>query len=113
LANAQYLNTAYKTNAVSFDVVYTKGDETNVYFTIGYLYGTTVPTAVTNVSYLPESDSTGTLTALTRYIAASGRYTIKVDVPDRVTYVVITFAATGGTPTGTVVIDGYMNQFRD
>jgi hypothetical protein len=37
---------------------------------------------------------------------------VAVDVPDRATYVVITFASTGGTPTGTIVIDGFMNQFN-
>jgi hypothetical protein len=49
---------------------------------------------------------------MARYISAPGRYTVSVEVPDRAAYVVITFANTGGTPTGTVVIDGFINQFR-
>ncbi len=112
IKNAQYTNPAFKANRVYFDIVYTKGDETNVYFTIGYQFSHTAPTDTTNVSYFPESDSTGLLTSMARYISAPGRYTVSVEVPDRAAYVVITFANTGGTPTGTVVIDGFINQFR-
>jgi hypothetical protein len=80
--------------------------------TLGFVYGSTAPTAVSSVAYLPESDSTGTITSLKRYMSATGRYTFSVEVPDRAGYVVLTFANTGGTPTGTIVINGYMNQYN-
>jgi hypothetical protein len=112
LANNNYRSAQFQANKVYYDIVYTKGDETSVAFTISYLYAATAPTATTNLSYFPESDSTGLLSTMSRSISATGRYTISAEVPDRAKYVVITFAATGGTPTGTVVIDGYMNQFN-
>lgn len=112
LANTNYRSTQYHGNKVYYDIVYTKGDETSVSFTISYLYTSTAPTATTNLSYFPEADSSGVITTMTRTMSASGRYTISAEVPDRATYVVITFANTGGSPTGTIVIDGYMNQFN-
>ncbi len=114
LKNAIWTNPAYKANKVYFDIVYTAGDETSVSFTIGYLYGSTAP-AVANISYFPESNSSGQFSILTRtLLKATGnqRYTVSVEVPDRASYTVITFANTGGTPTGTIVVDGYMNQFN-
>lgn len=112
LKNVNYRSSLWQANKVYYDIVYTKGDETSVSFNIAYLYASAAPTATTNLSYFPEADSTGLLTSMTRTMSATGRYTISAEVPDRATYVVITFANTGGTPTGTVVIDGYMNQFN-
>ena len=114
LKNAIWTNPAYKANKVYFDIVYTAGDETSVSFTIGYLYGSAAP-AVANISYFPERDSSGNLSNLTgTFLKSVGnqRYTVSVEVPDRASYTVITFANTGGTPTGTIVVDGYMNQFN-
>jgi hypothetical protein len=114
LANTQPANPAYRANKVYFDIVYTAGDETSINFTVGYLYGSATP-AVANISYFPESDSSGQFSVLTRTLLKSvgnQRYTVSVEVPDRASYVVITFASTGGTPTGTVVIDGYMNAYN-
>lgn len=105
---------AFKANKVYFDIVYTAGDETSVSFTVGYLYGSATP-AVANVSYFPESDSSGQFSVMTRtLLKATGnqRYTVSVEVPDRASYIVITFSNTGGTPTGTIVVDGYMNNFN-
>lgn len=104
----------YKGNKVYFDIVYTVGDETSVSFTIGFLYGDTTP-AVANLSYFPESDSSGQFSIMSRtMLKATGnqRYTVSVEVPDRAQYTVITFSASGGTPTGTIVVDGYMNNFN-
>lgn len=109
LKNALYGNPAFKANKIYFDIVYTVGDETSVSFNIGYLYGGTAP-AVANISYFPESDSSGQFSVMTRTMLKSvgnQRYTVSVEVPDRAQYVVITFTNTGGTPTGTIVIDGY------
>jgi len=116
LANVNFNSSVnpYAANKVYFDIVYTAGDETSVSFTIGYLYGSTAP-AVANISYFPESNSSGQFSILTRtLLKATGnqRYTVSVEVPDRASYTVITFANTGGTPTGTIVVDGYMNQFN-
>jgi len=112
LKNLNYRSSQWQGNKAYFDIVYTKGDETSVSFTLAYLYSATAPTATTNLSYFPESDSSGVLSTLSRTMSATGRYTVSVEVPDRAAYVVITFANTGGTPTGTVVIDGFMNQFN-
>jgi hypothetical protein len=112
LANNNYRSAQFAANKVYFDIVYTKGDETSVSFTIAYLYAATAPTVTTNLSYFPESDSTGLLSTMSRSMSASGRYTVSVEVPDRARYVVITFSNTGGSPTGTVVIDGYTNSFN-
>lgn len=109
LKNALYQNPAYKANKIYFDIVYTVGDETSVAFNIGYLYGAAAP-AVANISYFPESNTSGQLSVMSRtMLKATGnqRYTVSVEVPDRAQYVVITFSNTGGTPTGTIVIDGY------
>jgi hypothetical protein len=114
LRNLNYQAGAYPGNKVYFDIVYTAGDETNVSFTIGYLYGSAAP-ATANISAFPESDSTGNLSAVTRYILKSGsnqRYTVSVEVPDAASYVVITFSYSGGTPTGTVAAYGYMNSYN-
>lgn len=115
LKNLNYRASQWQGNKAYFDIVYTAGDETSVNFTIGYLYSATAPTAITNVSYFPESDSSGQFSVMSRTLLKSvgnQRYTVSVEVPDRAQYIVITFAATGGTPTGTIVIDGYMNQFN-
>jgi hypothetical protein len=115
LKNTNYRSSQWQGNKAYFDIVYTAGDETSVSFTISYLYAAAAPTATTNLSYFPESDSSGQFSVMTRTLLKSvgnQRYTVAVDVPDRATYVVITFASTGGTPTGTIVIDGFMNQFN-
>jgi hypothetical protein len=98
---------------VAFDVTYTKGDETNISVTIAYYYvSATAPAATTYLSYFPEADSTGTITTMTRYIAATGHYTFAIQIPDKCYYVVISFDHTSGTPTGTVVLAGYLNDWR-
>jgi hypothetical protein len=98
---------------MSFDVTYTKGDETNISVTIAYYYvSATAPAATTYLSYFPEADSTGTITTMTRYIAATGHYTFAIQIPDKCYYVVISFDHTSGTPTGTVVLAGYLNDWR-
>jgi len=112
LRNLNYRSSQWQGNKAYFDIVYTKGDETSVSFTLSYLYASAAPTATTNLSYFPEADSTGLLTTMSRTMSATGRYTVSIEVPDRATFVVITFANTGGTPTGTLVIDGFMNQFN-
>lgn len=114
LKNAIYTNPAYKANKVYFDIVYTAGDETSIAFNIGFLYGSTAP-AVANISYFPESNSSAQFSVMSRtLLKATGnqRYTVSVEVPDRAQYTVITFSNTGGTPTGTVVINGYMNTYN-
>lgn len=118
LANKHYMAapvapSVYPGNQVYFDIVYTAGDETSVTFNVGFLYGSTAP-AVANVSYFPESSSTGTFSVMSRtLLKATGnqRYTVAVEVPDAASYVVITFSSTGGTPTGTIVAYGYMNTY--
>jgi hypothetical protein len=109
LKNALFQNPAFKANKIYFDILYTVGDETSVAFNVGYLYGGDAP-AVANISYFPESDSSGQFSIMSRTMLKSTgtrRYTVSVEVPDRAQYVVITFSATGGTPTGTIVINGY------
>ena len=109
IKNALYANPAFKANKIYFDIVYTAGDETSVAFNIGYLYGSAAP-AVANISYFPESDSSAQFSVMSRTLLKSvgnQRYTVSIEVPDRAQYVVITFSSTGGTPTGTIVIDGY------
>jgi hypothetical protein len=103
----------FPADIVSFDVAYTKGDETNVSITIAYYYvSATAPTATTNLSYFPESDSAGTITTMTRYMAATGHYSFAIGIPDKCYYVAISFDHTVGTPTGTVVVNGYLNDWR-
>ena len=98
---------------VEFDVDYTKGNETNVTVSIAFYYvSATAPTATTNLSYFPESDSSGVITAMTRYISATGHYTLALEIPEKCFYVVISFDHTGGTPTGTVVLAGYLHDYR-
>jgi hypothetical protein len=114
LKNAIYTNEAYRANKIYFDITYTVGDETSVAFNIGFLYSDATP-AVANISYFPESDSSGQLSIMSRTMLKSTgtrRYTVSVEVPDRATFTVITFAATGGTPTGTIVAYGFSNQFN-
>ena len=113
LANQQFpVGPNYvKANKVYYDIVYTAGDETSVSFNIGFLYGDATP-AVANISYLPERDSSGNMSTMSgTLLKATGnqRYTVSCEVPDRAAYVVITFSSSGGTPTGTIVIDGYIN----
>jgi hypothetical protein len=101
-----------RTYKAYFDIVYTVGDETSVAFNIGFLYSDATP-AVANISYFPERNSAGEFSVLIgTLLKATGnqRYTVSFEVPDRAYYTVITFAATGGTPTGTIVFDGYMKQ---
>ena len=112
LKNLNYRSSQWQGNKAYFDIVYTKGDETSVSFTLAYLYASAAPTATTNLSYFPEANSSGVIATMSRTMSATGRYTVSVEVPDRAAYVVITFANTGGTPTGTIVIDGFMNQFN-
>ena len=114
LANANYNAVGFSGNKVYYDIVYTVGDETSVSFNVSYCYTTAVPVAGT-LSYFPESDSSGQFSVLSRtLLKATGnqRYTVSFEVPDRARWVIITFANTGGTPTGTVVIDGYMNKYN-
>ena len=118
LANLHYMAapvgpSRYPGNKVYFDIVYTAGDETSVSFDIGFLYGTAAP-AVANISYLPESNASGQFSTTSRtLLKATGnqRYTVSCEVPDAASYVVITFSSTGGTPTGTIVVYGYMNTY--
>ena len=103
---------ATRTYKAYFDIVYTAGDETSVSFNIGFLYSDDAP-AVANISYFPERDSSGNMSVLNgTLLKATGnqRYTVSFEVPDRAYYTVITFASSGGTPTGTIVIDGFMKQ---
>jgi len=113
LANVNYDSSInpYAANKVYFDINYTKGDETSIQMTVAYCFTAAVPVAGT-LSYFPEADSSGVITAMSRTMSATKRYTISVEVPDRARWVIITFTNTGGTPTGTVVIDGYMNRFN-
>ena len=112
--NLNYQAGAYPGNKVYFDIVYTAGDETSVSFTIGYLYGSAAP-ATANISYFPESDSSGQFSSMTRTLLKSvgnQRYTVAVEVPDACSYVVVSFTSSGGTPTGTVAAYGYMNSYN-
>ena len=103
----------FPADIVAFDVAYTKGDETNAYIEIAFYYvSATLPTAITNLSYFPESDSTGTVTIMKRYMTATGHYTYAIGIPDKCYYIAILFLATGGTPTGTIVANGYLNDWR-
>jgi len=103
----------FPANIVAFDVNYTHGDETNVAISIAYYYvSSTVPTALTYLSYFPESDSSGVVTKMIRYIDATGHYTFAVEIPDKCYYVAITFTSTGGTPTGAIVANGYLNDWK-
>lgn len=98
-------------NFITYDVDYTKGDESNVAVTFAFTHTTAVPVAGT-LAYLPETSSAGVVTTLTRYMSATGHYALCVDIPDTAKYVTVTFTNTGGTPTGTIVANGYVNLYR-
>lgn len=91
-------------NAIGLGIVFTKGDETSLQVKIEVSNdgGTTYFQQVT------ESTSGGTITdtLAERSFTATGNYSILV-TPVRGLLVKVSVKMTGGTPTGTVRIDGW------
>jgi len=107
--NSWYVPTAGgKIGMVTLLVNYTKGDETNASITIQYCMTAAVPAATTIYNF-PEASSAGVISSLTRTITATGKYALPVEIPARAKYIIITIANTGGTPTGTVDLTGFVD----
>lgn len=87
-------------------VQYTKGDETAATLSISYIKDKL--SATTQFKSSPVDTATVAQTVFT--ITGSQNVCIPITVPACVTHIVAALGSTGSTPTGTIVIDGFVDS---
>ena len=80
-------------------VQYTKGDETNAKLSISFIKN--------SVTFLSSPVDTATVAQQVFTITGTQNVAIPVTIPINANSIVAVLSNTGGTPTGTVVVDGY------
>ncbi len=90
---------------VTIYVEYTKGDETSMQVKVETGNDTTTMYQDTEYTYAGGVD-TGVPKVVT--YSATGNYRIPLPVTDK--YLKVSVQATGGTPTGTAMVDAYLGQ---
>ena len=80
-------------------ISYVKGDETNAKLSVSFIKG--------GVTYVSSPLDTAAVAQQVFTITGAKSVAIPVTVPAGVTSIVGVLSNTGGTPTGTLVVDGY------
>ena len=86
-------------------VQYTKGDETSINLTISFIFDKISTT--TQFKSSPADTATVAQQTFTMTGTSTTNWCIPVTIPAFVTHIVAALGSTGGTPTATVVIDGF------
>jgi len=82
---------------------YLKGDETNAKLSISFIKGA----ISTTTAFLSSPTDTATVAQQVFTITGTQNVAIPITIPSNATSIVAVLSNTGGTPSGTVVVDGF------
>jgi len=92
-----------RTTKFVYYIQYTKGDETSIKLSISFIKNR----LSTTTQFVSSPVDTATVAQQVFTITGTQNVRIPVTITEEADYIVAALGNTGGTPTGTVVVDGY------